>query len=279
MNVTMQVDQFHKNFEAEVADDTESDDAEDVSSKAPDLDKLWPPFGLFGSVKAAEVLGEECRAIQDSIGPFATYPTTEVRDSNVVNVAAAAANIDGTHSATSGYSTLRGCGTCNISCRNTSDSATRGRHTNCDPDSTERTMQSTSTVANVSAKVCVRVGLSSTSFPVSTLRPKELDAVPVFTIRESTSGKSVIQAGGSNNLPKVQAPTSTTFVRHHINVTSGDASLTTHRPNFAGTCDVIASNNLTIRACPSVFQDFQDIGVLASESAHPVVGDSMDTSS
>ena len=46
-----------------VAIDSEEDD--DESPHAPNPAKLWPPFGLLGSVEAAEALGGECCAISD----------------------------------------------------------------------------------------------------------------------------------------------------------------------------------------------------------------------
>jgi len=67
----LELNRFHENFGAEIVDESESEEMEDVSSKAPDPDELWPPFGLFGSPKANEILGEECCAIPDSLAPIA----------------------------------------------------------------------------------------------------------------------------------------------------------------------------------------------------------------
>jgi hypothetical protein len=39
-----------------------------VSPHAPDPRKLWPPFPLFGSPEATEILGQECSLIPDDIG-------------------------------------------------------------------------------------------------------------------------------------------------------------------------------------------------------------------
>ena len=37
-----------------------------VASEAPDPQKMWPPFGLFGCDEAREVLGDECSSIPDA---------------------------------------------------------------------------------------------------------------------------------------------------------------------------------------------------------------------
>jgi len=42
-----------------------SSEDDDKSPHAPDPSSLWPPFGLKGSTRAAEVLGGECLAIPD----------------------------------------------------------------------------------------------------------------------------------------------------------------------------------------------------------------------
>jgi hypothetical protein len=57
---TFNLDNFHDSYGVE----TEEDEADD-SSKAPDPEKMWPPYGLFGSEKANEALGDECCAIPD----------------------------------------------------------------------------------------------------------------------------------------------------------------------------------------------------------------------
>ena len=66
----LELNRFHENFGAEIVDESESEEMEEVSSKAPDPDELWPPFGLFGSPKANEILGEECCAIPDNLVPM-----------------------------------------------------------------------------------------------------------------------------------------------------------------------------------------------------------------
>jgi hypothetical protein len=57
---TFDLDNFHDRFDVE----TEEEEV-DNSSKAPHPEKMWPPFGLFGSEKANEALGDECCAIPD----------------------------------------------------------------------------------------------------------------------------------------------------------------------------------------------------------------------
>lgn len=52
---------FHDKF------DIETEEVEDISPNAPNPDIMWPPFGLLGSEKAKEVLGEECCAIPDDL--------------------------------------------------------------------------------------------------------------------------------------------------------------------------------------------------------------------
>jgi PLU-1-like protein/PHD-finger len=60
---------FHDKYDV-CADDSDSEEGQDISSKAPDPDRLWPPFGLFGSTEAREVLGEECCAIPECVDPL-----------------------------------------------------------------------------------------------------------------------------------------------------------------------------------------------------------------
>jgi hypothetical protein len=57
---TFDLDNFHDSYDVE----TEEEELDD-SSKAPHPEKMWPPFGLFGSEKAKEALGDECCAIPD----------------------------------------------------------------------------------------------------------------------------------------------------------------------------------------------------------------------
>jgi hypothetical protein len=54
------LDNFHDRFDVET-----EEDEEDKSSQAPDPERMWPPFGLFGSEKANGALGDECCAIPD----------------------------------------------------------------------------------------------------------------------------------------------------------------------------------------------------------------------
>lgn len=42
-----------------------------IASEAPDPVQMWPPFGLFGSEQAREVLGEDCSAIADVVSTVA----------------------------------------------------------------------------------------------------------------------------------------------------------------------------------------------------------------
>ncbi|GAX11534.1 hypothetical protein FisN_22Lh226 [Fistulifera solaris] len=59
---------FHETFEIDTEMEDTTEDQDDVSSKAPDLDTLWPPLGLLGSEKAKEALGEACCSIPDNVG-------------------------------------------------------------------------------------------------------------------------------------------------------------------------------------------------------------------
>lgn len=59
-----------------------------TAPEAPDPVKMWPPFGLFGSEQAREVLGEECSAIADVVSTVA--PMEEPR--TVSSQASARAN-------------------------------------------------------------------------------------------------------------------------------------------------------------------------------------------
>lgn len=70
--------------------DSEEDD--DESPHAPNPAKLWPPFGLLGSVEAAEALGGECCAISDDT---AIIPDSSSDDTAQQNTLAAIQSLGG----------------------------------------------------------------------------------------------------------------------------------------------------------------------------------------
>ncbi len=67
-NPVLDLARFHETFEIDTEMEDTTEDQDDVSSKAPGLDTLWPPLGLLGSEKAREALGEACCSIPDSVG-------------------------------------------------------------------------------------------------------------------------------------------------------------------------------------------------------------------
>jgi hypothetical protein len=69
---------FHETFEIDTEMEDITEDQDDVSSKAPDLDTLWPPLGLLGSEKAKEALGEVCCSIPDSVGYTNVTPVPSI---------------------------------------------------------------------------------------------------------------------------------------------------------------------------------------------------------
>lgn len=75
-SINLHLDSFHDMYDVD-ADDSDSEDGQDVSSKAPDPDRLWPPFGLFGSETAREILGEEICAIPDCLDPLIATAAAE----------------------------------------------------------------------------------------------------------------------------------------------------------------------------------------------------------
>lgn len=286
MAIALQVDRFHENFESEAADDGDSVDTEDISSNAPDPDEMWPPFGLFGSQKAAEVLGEECRAIPDIVGPLAILSSPEALASVVVNEAAekigktsskpvATYTVSSKHDNANSTAAIR--------------SSTDAYHTASRLEQTNAGAISTETFVAVEGRGCaVHVHISesppkflaSASFPVvpPEVIPKRSDAEPIFADRDCMSCKHAFPPTNAEARPKVQAPATSSFVRQRKHVSKIDASLTAHHPRFPGTYDGTSTNSSTICACPAAFQAFHDIGVLASETTKPVVNEPMDLS-
>lgn len=65
---TLDLNGFHEKFEMDTELENHAEDQDDVSSKAPNINELWPPFGLLGSEKAKEALGDACCSIPDSVG-------------------------------------------------------------------------------------------------------------------------------------------------------------------------------------------------------------------
>jgi hypothetical protein len=59
----LKLDKFHDTFDVDV-DDASDDD--DVSSKAPNPEEMWPPFGLAHSTNAVEALGQDCSLIPEA---------------------------------------------------------------------------------------------------------------------------------------------------------------------------------------------------------------------
>eukprot|EP00977_Amphora_coffeiformis_P002794 scaffold528_cov165-Amphora_coffeaeformis.AAC.6 len=55
VDISALVDTFHDSYECEVEDSEE----DDVASKAPDPESMWPPYGLRDSARATEALGVE----------------------------------------------------------------------------------------------------------------------------------------------------------------------------------------------------------------------------
>lgn len=68
-SVDLYLDSFHDKYDVD-ADDCEYLEREVISSKVFEYDCLWPPFGLFSSANAQEVLGGDCCAIPDCVGPL-----------------------------------------------------------------------------------------------------------------------------------------------------------------------------------------------------------------
>lgn len=67
--IDLKLDRFHEMYNVEESanadDSNSSDNQNDSPSNTLNPDLLWPPFGLFGSETAQEILGEEVSAIPD----------------------------------------------------------------------------------------------------------------------------------------------------------------------------------------------------------------------
>lgn len=70
----LDLSRFHRRFSSEIESECKADETDDpeepYEAPASNPNDLWPPFGLLGSAKAREVLGEECSAITDRIGSW-----------------------------------------------------------------------------------------------------------------------------------------------------------------------------------------------------------------
>jgi hypothetical protein len=72
-SIELELEKFHDKYtDAGAEGDSEDMDSSrhshvDVSSKAPNPENLWPPFGLFGSETAQEAMGKELAAIPDGV--------------------------------------------------------------------------------------------------------------------------------------------------------------------------------------------------------------------
>ena len=62
----LELDRFHENFNVADGDDDEEDNGAH-NTKISISDKLWPPYGLFGTPEATEILGDEVCKYQDSL--------------------------------------------------------------------------------------------------------------------------------------------------------------------------------------------------------------------
>ena len=58
----LELDHFHDNYDV-----SDEEDLDTENMKVPLADRLWPPYGLFGSPEATEALGEEVCKYQDSL--------------------------------------------------------------------------------------------------------------------------------------------------------------------------------------------------------------------
>jgi len=77
--LSLNVDKFHEKYDVE-------DERSDDFSVASEVKGMWPPYGLLGSEKAVEALGEECSAIADDFDPDAP-PAVSVSSTSSVPVA------------------------------------------------------------------------------------------------------------------------------------------------------------------------------------------------
>ncbi|KAL7558921.1 hypothetical protein ACA910_015498 [Epithemia clementina (nom. ined.)] len=68
---------FHDAFGREEEEDQLDSDEEDSSSKAPRIEKLWPPFGLLGSSECITSLGEHLCSLPDDMGLWDSSSTTQ----------------------------------------------------------------------------------------------------------------------------------------------------------------------------------------------------------
>jgi hypothetical protein len=258
MDIALQVDRFHENFESEDADDSE--DTQDISSKAPDPDEMWPPFGLFGSQKAKEVLGVECRAIPQFVETLENHPSMDAVTSYVVDDAAAmirktSSKPVATHHVSSIHNMSMSAAPVKSS-RETSHTAPQIRQTNADAEKSDEAIPSVSTAAIVSvkARICA-VPAQRSDNPPKLHMPAQTEHTKAMLKSPSAEPMSAKCECMSCTLgPNVQMPAMSTFVRQQMLVSSVDACLANHYPRFAGTC------------------------VLASETTKPAGNNSMDLS-
>eukprot|EP00522_Entomoneis_paludosa_P015451 CAMPEP_0172443972 /NCGR_PEP_ID=MMETSP1065-20121228/4143_1 /TAXON_ID=265537 /ORGANISM="Amphiprora paludosa, Strain CCMP125" /LENGTH=1927 /DNA_ID=CAMNT_0013194385 /DNA_START=54 /DNA_END=5837 /DNA_ORIENTATION=- len=81
---------FHDAFGKEEDDSGSTSDDDDVSSKAPQTEKLWPPFGLLGDSRANESLGQNLCAFPEDVGLWdGTLQCAPVRKPEMKTVAPA----------------------------------------------------------------------------------------------------------------------------------------------------------------------------------------------
>lgn len=282
LDIAMQVDRFHENFETEIVNDSESEDNEDVSFKAPDPDQLWPPFGFFGSQKASEVLGQECRSIPDITGPLESQPPTSIPTPavpsqgtaataksmktslvNPVQVTSRVVGIDGSTSVTipsasKPTSVFLGANVCAVPAQEPEK-----------PPKVDLSASGPIMPLEMDGSQLKTIATSGTTAPTFT---EEHDG-DRSAVKEPAQHKTQQPASSSCSLPQQEQSS-----------LNSEPSLTALPAHFAS-CGTTSTESPVLPACPSASPEFQDLGPehatarLTSEARNQIVSDPMDTSS